>query len=319
MNAVIQILNGNILYEPAVLDGITWITERKGSPGKLGFTVWGDKVLNIQEGNAVKLVVDGINVFFGFIFKKERGNDHKMKVTAYDQLRYLKNKDTYQYIGKTATQVVQMICEDFNLKMGELEDTEYIIPKRVDEDMTLFDIVQAALDATLLNTNKVFVMYDDFGKIALKNIASMKVPLMIDASTGQTYNYTSSIDEQTYNQIKLTYDNEKTGKRDIYLTKDTDHINEWGVLQYFEKIDDGVDGKGKAEKLLTYYNRKTRNLKISGCFGDVRVRAGASPLISLELDDITVNNFMVVSKATHTFKNNLHTMDLQLEGGEFIG
>ena len=48
------------------------------------------------------------------------------------------------------------------------------------------------------------------------------------------------------------------------------------------------------------------------------MRAGTSPMISLNLGDITVNNFMVVEKAIHTFKNNEHTMDLTLIGGEFI-
>lgn len=319
MNAVIQILNGTTMYEPAVLDGINWSTERKGSPGKLTFTTVWDENLNIQEGNPVRLIVDDVNVFFGFVFKKNRANDNQIKVTAYDQLRYFKNKDTYQYEGWTASHLLEVICNDYNLKIGTIEDTGYVIPKRLDEDKTLFDIEQAALEATLLSTNKVFVLFDDFGTICLKNVASMKIPLLIDSETAQTYDYTSSIDENTYNQIKLTFDNTATGQRDIYMTKDSDNINKWGVLQYYEKLDEGVDAKGKAETLLSYYNKKTRRLRVSGCFGDVRARAGASPLISLDLGDVKVANFMVIAKASHTFKNGLHTMDLDLEGGEFIG
>ena len=314
----LYIMNGGVIYQPAVLDGMKWSTERKGTPGKLTFTVVVDENLNIQEGNAVKLIVDGVNCFFGFIFKKQRQDKRKISVTAYDQLRYFKNKDTYQYKEKTASTLLKMICEDFTLTYGDIEDTEYVIPYRNDADKTLFDIMQNALDSTMLNTNKLYVLYDDFGEITLKNIASMKVPLIIDEETGQSFNYTSSIDEQTYNQVKLYYNNDKTGKRDNYLIRDNANIDAWGVLQYYNELKEGENGIEKATKLLEAYNKKTRKLKIQGAFGDVRIRAGTSPLIQLNLGDVTVNNFMVVNSATHTFSNGLHTMDLQLEGGTFI-
>ena len=49
---------------------MTW--ERKGTPGKLEFTVIKDGVLNFQEGNPVKLTVNGTTMFYGFVFTKSR-------------------------------------------------------------------------------------------------------------------------------------------------------------------------------------------------------------------------------------------------------
>lgn len=314
----LYVQNGGQIYQPAVMDGMKWSTERKGTPGKLTFSVVADEALNIQEGNAVKLIVDGVNCFFGFIFKKQRNDNRKMDVTAYDQLRYFKNKDTYSYIGKTAAQLLKMICGDFGLRYGEIEDTGYVIAQKLENNKTLFDIMQNALDDTMMNTNKLYLLYDKFGEITLTDIANLKIPLLIDEETGRSFDYSSSIDEQTYNQVKLTYDNEKTGKRDIYLIKDSAHINEWGVLQYFDELQEGENGPAKAAKLLEYYNKKTRKLKVKGVFGDIRVRAGTAPLIRLNLGDISVNNYMMVTSATHTFSNGIHTMDLQLEGGTFI-
>lgn len=314
----LYIQNGNVVYQPCVEECIKWETKRKGTPGKLTFTVLKDDVLNIQEGNAVKMIVDGINVFYGYIFQKSRSKDNKIDVIAYDQLRYFKNKDTYIYKGKTAAQVLKMICDDFGLKYGEIEDTGYVIPKKKEDNKTLFDIVNNALSDTMLNTNKLYVLYDDFGRIMIKNIASMKVPLIIDSETGQNFDYTSSIDGETYNQIKLQKEDSKTGKRESFIVKDSANINKWGVLQYFDTLQDGENGQEKASKLLEHYNKKTRNLKVSGALGDVRVRAGTSPFIRLNLGDITVNNFMVCETVTHTFKDGLHTMDLTLEGGDFV-
>jgi hypothetical protein len=312
------IQNGSKIYAPIVEEGIEWELERKGVPGKLTFTIINDGSFNIQEGNAVRMTVDNTKLFYGFVFSKKRSKENMVQVTAYDQLRYLKNKDTYVYANKTATEVVQMIATDFKLNIGTLEGTGFKIPSRIEDNKTLFDIIQTALDLTLQSTKKMYVLYDDFGKLTLKNVESMKLNLLIDEETGEDFDYTSSIDGETYNKIKLSYNNEETGKREIFIAQDSSKINEWGVLQYFDTIDKNVNGKAKANELLSLYNKKTRNLTIKNAFGDIRVRAGSAVIVALNLGDITVKNYMMVEKVKHTFEESRHTMDLTLRGGEFV-
>lgn len=318
MNVELLIHNNGKLYQPLVKEGIQWTTERAGSPSILKFTVIKDQEISFQEGDSVRMKVDGKDVFFGFVFSKKRNKDHHIEVTAYDQLRYLKNKDTYVYEGKTASQVIQMIANDFNLNLGNIESTGYVIPSRVEDNQSLFDIIQNALDLELQYKGELFCLYDDFGELTLKNIASMKLDLLIDADTAEDFDYKSSIDEQTYNQIKLTYDNDKTGEREIYIAKDSSKINEWGVLQYYEKLQKGESGSAKANALLKLYNKKTRSLKINDAFGDVRCRAGSMVIVQLNLGDVEVSNYFLVEKAIHTFENDRHRMSLNLRGGEFI-
>ena len=86
--------SGGELYIPAVEDGVEWSTERWGVPGKLTFKVLADRFLDFSEGSAVQLRLDGAKVFFGFVFTQKRDKENRISVTAYDQLRYLKNKDT---------------------------------------------------------------------------------------------------------------------------------------------------------------------------------------------------------------------------------
>ena len=318
MNVELLIHHNGKLYQPLVEEGIQWTTERVGSPSTLKFTVIKDEVIAFQEGDAVRLKVDGKGVFYGFVFKKKRNKKHHIEVTAYDQLRYLKNKDTYVYENKTASQVIQMIANDFRLNLGTIEATKYIIPSRVEDNQALFDIIQNALDQELQNKGELYVLYDDFGKLTLQNIASMKLNLLIDADAAEDFDYTSSIDDQTYNRIKLTYDNEETGEREIYITKDTANENQWGILQYYEKLQKGENGKAKADALLELYNKKTRNLKIDNAFGDLRCRAGTMIPVQLYLGDISVSNYLLVEKATHTFNHDQHLMALNLRGGEFV-
>ena len=65
--------------------------------------------------------VNGKNVFYGFVFIKKRDKDGIISVTAYDQLRYLKNKDTYVYTNKTAGEFIQMVASDFNMQTGTIQ------------------------------------------------------------------------------------------------------------------------------------------------------------------------------------------------------
>lgn len=314
---------GNKAYIPIVEEGIEWTTERRSTPGKLTFKVLKDDIISFQEGAAVRLKVNGVPVFFGFVFTFKRDKDQIITVTAYDQLRYLNNKDTYVYENKTASQLVKMIAADFSLNVGTIEDTGFAIASRVEDNTSLFDMIENALDLTLQNNKEMFVLYDDFGKLTLKNISSMYVGepgayLMIDEETGENFEYSSSIDTDTYNKIKLTYDNEDTGKREVYIAQDSGNMNAWGVLQFFDTLSKGENGQAKADALLQLYNKKTRNLKITNALGDPRVRAGSMVVINLALGDMNVKNFMLVERVTHKFNLDEHFMDLTLRGGEFI-
>lgn len=318
LNLIIQ--SGSVIYYPILADDVTLDLSRKGSPGKLRFSVVKDETLSFEEGDAVKLTVDETDVFYGFVFVKSTSgqNASVIEVTAYDQLRYFKNKETYTYTNKTATEVVKMVAEDFALNVGELDDTGYKIESQTEDDAALFDIVQNALDETLTHEKKIYVLYDDVGKLMLKNVENMRLNLLIDVDTIGNYTYTSSIDSQTYNQIKISYANSDAGVREIYIAKDSAHINKWGLLQYTDTVESAESGAKKANALLGLYNQKTRNLTISDQLGDVRVRGGSSIIVKLDLSDVSIQSYMLVESVTHHFKQDQHLMDLKLRGGTFV-
>ncbi|MEK5577138.1 C40 family peptidase, partial [Clostridioides difficile] len=307
-------------YEPTVLDGITWEIERRGTPSKLEFTIVMDDILEFCEGNSVRLYYKGVGIFYGYIFQKKRDKENHIKIVAYDQLRYFKNKDTYVYSNKTASELVKMLAKDFNLKYNVIEDTKYKI-SRIEENKTLFDMILTALDDTLREKKEMYVLYDDFGRLTLKNIASMKLDIVMDNDVIEDFDYNSSIDSDTYTKIKLVRDNEETSKRDVYIAQDSAHIRSWGILQLFETVDKNMSEaeiKQKCDILLKLYNRKTKTLSLKNVLGDIKVRAGCLLFITLNLGDIELQNYMLVEKVKHTFENNSHFMDLTLvDGDEF--
>ncbi|EGT5401375.1 TPA: C40 family peptidase [Clostridioides difficile] len=307
-------------YEPVVLDGITWEIERRGTPSKLEFTIVMDDILEFCEGNSVRLYYKGVGIFYGYIFQKKRDKENHIKIVAYDQLRYFKNKDTYVYSNKTASELVKMLAKDFNLKYNVIEDTKYKI-SRVEENKTLFDMVLTALDDTLREKKEMYVLYDDFGRITLKNVASMKLDTVMNNDVIEDFDYNSSIDSDTYTKIKLVRDNEETGKRDVYIAQDSTHMRSWGILQMFDTVDKNMSEaeiKQKCDILLKLYNKKTKSLSLKNVLGDIRVRAGCLVPVFLNLGDIKLQNYMLVEKVKHTFENNSHFMDLTLvDGDEF--
>ncbi|MBZ0846245.1 C40 family peptidase, partial [Clostridioides difficile] len=307
-------------YEPAVIDGITWEIERRGTPSKLEFTIVMDDILQFCEGNSVRLYYKGIGIFYGYIFQKKRDKENHIKIVAYDQLRYFKNKDTYVYSNKTASELVKMLAKDFNLKYNVIEDTKYKI-SRIEENKTLFDMVLTALDDTLREKKEMYVLYDEFGRITLKNVASMKLDIVMDNDVIEDFDYNSSIDSDTYTKIKLVRDNEETSKRDVYIAQDSTHMRSWGILQMFDTVDKNMSEaeiKQKCDILLKLYNKKTKSLSLKNALGDIRVRAGCLVPVFLNLGDIELQNYMLVEKVKHTFENNSHFMDLTLvDGDEF--
>ncbi|MBE5981535.1 MAG: hydrolase [Paenibacillaceae bacterium] len=318
MEVHLYIQNGQTVYEPVVQGSINWETQRKGQPGKCSFTIIPDSKLHIEEGNAIRLDVNGKSVFFGFIFERSWNSDGQMKVTAYDQLRYLKNTDSYNYTNLSTGEVILMIARDYNLKTGTLIDTGHKI-SRNRPDKTLIDIILDSLDLTLIHTGKIYVLYDDAGSLTLNDVESMKLDIMIDGSTAQDYDFKISVDSDTYNQIKVYYDDNKTKKREVYMTKDTETINKWGIFQKNESIEKDANGQEIAERYLGLYNRPTRSLNIKGAFGDIRVRAGCLIPVSLDLKEMELKNYLLVEAVTHNIDEGIHTMDMTLRGAGISG
>lgn len=103
-------------------------------------------------------------------------------------------------------------------------------------------------------------------------------------------------------------------KIQVFHAQNQGSIEKWGMLRYFEEIDNPSIGQNKANKLLELYNRKSRELSISNAFGDPRVRAGCLIPVKLDLGDVAANNYMLVEKVTHRFTKDTHMMDLTLNG-----
>lgn len=303
-------VNGTVHDITTIVSSPKWKTVRRGSPASFSFTALPSSV-QWEHGGIIR-VKSGGGLFYGYVFKTKTGADGLAEITAYDQLRYLKNKNTYVFENATAARVVREIAEDFGLKTGAIADTGYVIPSMVEDGSELFDIILKALDLTLISTGKMYYLWDDFGALRVSEVSTGKLDVMLgDGSLATDYSYESSIDGETYDQIKLLRNNKDTGKRDLYLFKDSANIARWGLLQYHEKVDENMNAaqiESRGDQLLELYNRPEKTFTVDG-ISDLRVRAGK--MIFVRIKALGINQYMLVEEAEHDLSGG--TMKIKLK------
>lgn len=305
---------GNVFDVSDLITEATWKTSRIGKPGSFEFTILQASNYMISNGDIVRAKVDGKPLFYGYVFAVGRSQEGIIKVKAYDQIRYLSASDTYVLKNITAAALVKKIADDFGLKWGNVVDTKYKIPSMVEDNQKLIDIICKAFDYTTINTGSIYNFFDDFGNLTVKNIKDMKLDIIIgDDSLMTDFSFEKSIDDDTYNRIKLVQDNKKTKKRDIYIAQDSANIAKWGRLQYYQKVDENQNAaqiKQLLDQLAKLKNRETKSLKLEA-LGDSSVRAGC--YVPILIEELAINQLYLIDECSHKFSGDNYTISLELK------
>lgn len=302
---------GNVLKIPH--GKVTLQDARSGRAGSMEFEYYGtdpfSSTVPVENGMIVRMYEGKEARFYGFVFKVG-----KTKITCYDQIRYLKFKDTKVFKEKKASEVLETIVRENELSLGSVADTGHVIPSQIYDQVEYLDMISKGLQSTLMATGRLYVLRDAVGDIELLDIEDTKLDLVIDGHGNMTsYDYTKSIDKDTYNRIKLVKDNKAIGARDVYVYEDKNSISNWGKLQYYELVNEKLNEaqiKERGEALMTLRNRERKTLSIKGAIGDSRCVSGYSVVVSIPEKGIL--DRYLIDRATHVFDQNAHTMDLEL-------
>lgn len=291
----------------------TFTTNRTGSPGTFKFTMILSENVPISEGDPVRFSVDGTLVFYGWIFTISTDRWGVMEITCYDRLRYLKASASYAFYGQTAGDIISQIAGDFQLSIGDIANTGYAIPSLIEEDQSCLDIIGEAVNQTLLNTGVIYTFFDNGTGLSLQPAGSMISNVLIgEGSLLTDYTYQRDIDQQTYNSVKLARPNEQTGRADVFIAQDSDNFDKWGFLQLYQTVDGAVNDAqvlAQAEATLSYYNQSMKTFKVSS-LGVVGLRAGQMAYMQVNnVPELEQGAFVLLEKVTHTFENDLHTME----------
>ena len=146
-------INGQIYEISELVKSVSYTDKLNDGCSKLEFS-YIDDGLNIQNGSVVRFKFNDANIFYGYVFKHGQNKAKESTVTAYDQLRYCKAKDTIVVKNDTIDSLVRKMCNYFGLRVGNLTSTGYKLPVSVQDDKTLLDIIYTAISDTLMNTGR---------------------------------------------------------------------------------------------------------------------------------------------------------------------
>lgn len=315
LSLLIQKQDGTLIT-PLITGTVSVTRYRTSQPAKLTFSCVDIEGVTYSPGDAVALRWDNADVFYGYIFKIS-SSDATVKITAYDQLRYFKNIDSFTYSGKYS-ELVDYLCRKYGLDEGTIEDTGYDIPKRIEQG-SLFDICATASTLTLLSQKRHFILFDDFGKICLRDLDNMMLNLYVDGECLEKWDYSESIDSGVANKVIVAVDDKSTGVRNLYTADDPKTMKKWGTLTKYETQSDVTPEMAisRAKSLLSLYNRPEKKLKLQNVIGDPAVRGGSSFIVELWVGNGTrVRQFVVVDQVEHRFDDARHLMDMTVFGGE---
>lgn len=311
MNIEFLVKVGNTTYDVSELvTKISYKDALNDGCSKLEFSYLDDLV--IENGSPVSFKYSGVSIFFGYVFIVSRNKGKEISVTAYDQLRYCKAKDSIVLENDTITTLTRKMCHYFKLKMGTLTDTQYVLAPIIHDDKTWLDIIYTAVSDTLLNKGKKYALRDEFGSVAIRDLEELNLNLVLgDKSLCYDFEYGKTIDDEFYNRVKIFIKGDGTKDSVSVEENDTNSVSKYGLLQYFEAVEGKTNisqAKAKAKMLLNLYNRETETLSLE-CLGDTSIRAGTS--FYGYISDIELNSRLIVRSVTHDFLP-IHTMSLEV-------
>ena len=301
----------------------TITSKRRSTPSTLKLECLNSKGISFVNGGVLQVRDGSRGLFHGYIFTIEKksgvlsretqladylqntqtpnSENGYISITAYDQLRYLKNKETYVFKQKRADEIIASIANDFELKIGTLANSGYIIPLMLEDNQELFNIIEKAIDLTIVNTGKAWRFFDNFGTLEFTELKSNLTDIVIgESSLAQSYTASESIDKDYYNQVKLVRDvaKDSNAPRKVFLQKDSEAQRRYGVLQYYDVVNANASltqVEKSSQELLSLYNQPKKTISLK-CLIDTRVRAGIG--VYVHLQDIGANGYYIIEECS---------------------
>jgi len=304
----------NFLDISNCVTGITISSSRIVKPGActINFSYKGD--ITIQNGTLIKVIVDGKVLFRGYVFTVQP-HETDYQLSCFDQVRYLENEDTVILENVTASGILQSYIQKFGLNAGSIDNTSFIKISIIELKKKITDILNEVLLETTQAFGELYTIYDVDGFINLKNLRTLRSNIIIsDKDNVIDYDFSRSINGNTFNRFKLVKQNKDAGTFESYVAQDSAKIAQWGLLQFVREVDSQYS-EAQVNELLTalpkLYGDEVVKLNTK-VVGNIAIRAGS--LVYVDLTKIKQRKWCLVDQCNHDFSNSGHMMDLSLLG-----
>ncbi|HWP51753.1 MAG TPA: hypothetical protein VN626_08670 [Clostridia bacterium] len=296
----------------------SWAEELNGGPSTLDFSLPSAQAAKFSCGDTVVFTYGGTNVFYGFLFKVNRG-PAQASCTACDQLRYLKTEMPLLRQNETLSDFIARVLAQAGdrIRIGDVADTGVKLTQKLFESGSYLNMLLESIDETReLNGNR-YVLRDEFGAVALRDLYDLRTGIVVgDDSLATDYSYGLSIGDNACNYVKVAKNSREEGLKSAVVAQNAALIAKWGKLAAFKTMSDGnaAQMKSLAESLLAERGKESESLSVD-CIGDLRLRAGCE--VSLDIAQAGLDFRALITRAEHQFSGAEHTMKLTIERSEW--
>ncbi|MCL1995055.1 MAG: hypothetical protein FWG63_02525 [Defluviitaleaceae bacterium] len=310
-------INGSVIDITELTTSITYKTEWfTGAAGRLTATLVNDPydpIFEIPPGSQVVLMINDTGVFKGYAFKVEVDERDEFKITAYDQMIYLRFEDTIYTPADTASNIFANIAGRQGANFKIRTASSHMVKEYRHKGETFYNMIKNSIIPTNMAENKQYFIRDEFGTLVFCELSNNLTDVVIGYKELATaFVYGQSISDGTYNFVKVVQDNEETGQMDMWIKYDSSTIEKWGRLPKLVEADkEKTEAEiiALAQNLLNFHNTPRRKIKITA-LGLIGLQAADGIRIYLPRHEI--DHKVWLKTVTHNFTPNDHTMDLEL-------
>ena len=196
--------------------------------------------LDEKHGHLVQFSVSRRMQFKGYVTKVAQDGKHIVRVTARDQIFYLKSRDILYTENMTASEIFTDICDRKSRMVHRVDApaAKVLDPHYHGTDYTMFAAIKLAIDKANVAEGKQYLIRDEAGVLAFTELSGLLTGLRLgDDEYVFAYLYESSIDDGVYNHVRAFRANEEIGMFDAWLVKDSETIGRWGQLNLLFEVD----------------------------------------------------------------------------------
>ena len=256
-------------------------------------------------GNRISVVVDGSEIFSGRITGSEKSSSYGT-VTANcveDSNILAQNKCKYCFNEPISPEeVTATICADYEFPVGYLEGTGVEITSLIINGETIIDAIAMAYAEATKQNGKKYRVYMDGGALCVSERGYVQAAYVLSENSNITESHYTEHSDGMVNNVIL-YD--ESGNR-IGEVSDEASIGAYGTYTEIVQTEINVDPETKAASMM---QGPEQSLSVTA-LGNIGCVSGNAVEL---MDSATgLHGIYWIQSDQHEFRNNMHTMQLEL-------
>lgn len=275
-----------------IVSQVTWQGSEDQLSRRLDITTVNS--FSIVPGDWLVLQDEGKELFRGIVFTTFRTTEDTITPYTFDPLIYLdKSKDDYKFEKTTDKNVIETLCNRFNIPVGSIEGNKSI-KKLLLREKGLAEIIKE------LDTG--YNLFFKEGKLYREKKGKQVLQWVLDGNLIVKATVKESIEEMK-NAVRVI----EGGK--ISVIKDDMLIKKYGLLQ---EVIEEEPGKGiaKAKEMLKELGRVFKEMDIE-CIGFNECITGT--YVKIEEKKTGLADLFEITSDTHNYEGAVHRMTLTLK------